>query len=75
MGSEVNERIGQNIKCYRLRKKLTQEELAQKTGISKSHVSYLEAGKKNISVYLVCRIAASLGVDVHVLLDQKEVCK
>ena len=36
--------IGQRIQKYRLEKKLTQEQLAEMTGISQKHISRLERG-------------------------------
>jgi transcriptional regulator with XRE-family HTH domain len=45
---------------YRLKANLTQQELAQRTGISRSHMSDVENGVKNPSVKLLLHLSAIL---------------
>jgi len=42
--------IGNNIQQYRLKQNLTQEQLAEKAGISTSFYANLERGKKSMSI-------------------------
>ncbi|UKI54471.1 MAG: helix-turn-helix domain-containing protein [Treponema succinifaciens] len=38
--------LGANIRCYRIKLKMTQEELAEKAGITSVGISKIETGKK-----------------------------
>lgn len=58
------------IRELRKRKNLTQEELANRAKITRSHLSLLEAGhRKNPSLDVVKRLARALGVEVGELLE------
>lgn len=53
------------IKTYRLKQGMTQEELAEKSGISRQTIITLESNKKaNVTVGVLRRIATVLGVPV-----------
>lgn len=53
------------IKTYRLKRGMTQEELAKKSGISRQTIITLESNKKaNVTVGVLRRIATALGVPV-----------
>jgi transcriptional regulator with XRE-family HTH domain len=54
--------IGHNIRKHRLEKRLTQQYLATRTGLSGSEISRLENGKRNISLKLLLQIADILGI-------------
>ncbi len=60
--------IGINVKSERLRKGLSQEELAEKCDISRNTVSLIETGKINATILRILDIAKVLGVDVNVLV-------
>lgn len=62
--------IGYNIAYYRKHARLTQEQLAEMVGISRSHISAIEAPNiiRKISLDLLFNIAAVLEVDVYKLL-------
>lgn len=62
--------LGYNIAYYRKHANLTQEELAEKTGVSRSHISAIEAPNvmRKISVELLFNIASVLNVEVYKLL-------
>lgn len=62
--------IGYNIAYYRKHAKMTQEQLAEKVGISRSHLSALEAPNvvRKISLDLLFNIATVLDIDVYKLL-------
>lgn len=54
--------IGNNIRKHRLEKRLTQQYLANQTGLSGSEISRIENGKRNISLKLLLQIADTLGI-------------
>lgn len=70
---EVNTRlknIGINIKSERLRRGLSQEELAEKCDISRNSVSLIETGKINPTILRVIDIANVLGISVNDLVKE-----
>ncbi|MBD5461933.1 MAG: helix-turn-helix transcriptional regulator [Lachnospiraceae bacterium] len=62
--------IGYNIAYYRKHAKLTQEQLAEMVGISRSHISAIEAPNivRKVSMDLLFNIAAVLDIEVYKLL-------
>lgn len=55
------------IKEYRARYSFTQEVLAQKVGVSRETINYLEKGKYNPSLKLAFSIASALGTTIDEL--------
>jgi len=60
--------IGINIKSERLRRGISQEELAEKCDISRNSVSLIETGKINPTILRVVDIARELKVDIASLV-------
>lgn len=58
------ERMAGQIKMLRERRGMTQEQLAQKSGIGRSHLARLETGKQDPTLSTLEKIAAALGVKV-----------
>lgn len=59
--------VGNNIRYYREIKGLTQKEAAARTGFSPVYWGYLEKGKKNLSVKVISKITATLGIEAYQL--------
>jgi transcriptional regulator with XRE-family HTH domain len=59
---------GDRIREIREAKRLTQDQLAEKTGISKGFLSDVENGKRNVSSEYLLRIANALNASVDYLL-------
>jgi transcriptional regulator with XRE-family HTH domain len=70
--ADVIDNIGSKIKQIRIKKGLTQECLSTRTGITKSYISLLEAGKKIPAISTLSEIATALGVRIVELLDSEE---
>lgn len=72
--SEEYKQIGRNIGKLRRKKKLSQEELANKVGISFSYLSQIEAPNvvKKMSLEVLFDLASALDVDVKDLLKKAE---
>lgn len=62
--------MANRIRLIRKQKNLTLEELSEKSGISYTHLSRMEAGKRGVSLENVLRIAKSLGVEANELTDE-----
>ncbi len=54
--------IGQRIRKYRKSNNLSQEELAEKVGISVTHMSHIETGNTKLSLPVLVEIAKELGI-------------
>ena len=59
---------GDRIREIREAKRLTQDQLAERTGISKGFLSDVENGKRNVSSEYLLRIANALNASVDYLL-------
>lgn len=61
-----------NLKKIRCQKKLTQNGLARKSGLSQSYINELENGKKvNPSVIVLAKLSDALDVALAELLDEE----
>ncbi len=60
--------IGERIKAARLKNQLTQSELAEKVGCSKSWVFLTEDGQQNVKINSLYRVAVALGISIQSLL-------
>jgi len=60
---------GDRIRHIREKKKMTQDQLAEASGISKGFLSDVENNKRNISSQALLRIANALGASVDYLLQ------
>lgn len=63
--------IGSYVKC-RKDKKLTQDNLAQLSGISRPNITRFESGKYNPSLEMMVRIAAAMDMELQVSLVRKK---
>ncbi len=66
--------IGMRIKIARIKAKITQEMLADKTGLSNIHISNIETGNAKMSLPSIINIANALSVSVDELLCDNVVC-
>jgi transcriptional regulator with XRE-family HTH domain len=62
--------LAQQLRNLRRRKKLTQEQLAERAGMDRSYLSGIELGKHNVPLDTICRLAWALGMDVRDLITQ-----
>ena len=63
--------FGRNVREWRKRRGLSQEELALETGMKRSYVSDVERGTRNPSVKALERLAHALQVDPVELVKRK----
>lgn len=57
-----NERVGETVQAFRERFGFTQDELATETGISRSHLANIEAGRKPLTDRQLAIVARALGL-------------
>lgn len=53
---------------FRIEQNITQQQLAEKTGIKQSNISRLESGQYNPSIGFLKKIAKGLGKKLHITL-------
>lgn len=68
MKSERNQILASNIKAERVRKNLTQFQLAELIGVSESTIGLIERGLQAPSIFIVFDIAKVLEIDIVELL-------
>ncbi len=61
--------VGRKIKSLRTQEKLTLDQLAQRSGISKSMLSQIERGLTNPTLATLWGLTQSLGIDIATLLE------
>jgi DNA-binding XRE family transcriptional regulator len=61
----------QPLRAWREHRAMTQEQLAEASGVSKPFVSQIEGGKRNGSASTLARLARALGVPVGALIRQE----
>ncbi len=66
-------KIGCRIREYRLAAKLTQEQLAEKTGVSVNHISRLERGVNSPHFEVIIKIAKALDVSTDIFVQDLSV--
>ena len=64
-------KIGQNIRRLRKAHGLSQEELAERIGISTTHMSHIETGNTKLSLPVFVQIAAVLEVRADDILETR----
>ncbi len=61
--------VGQRIRFYRKRKKLSQERLAEICNFHPTYIGQLERGEKNATLESIYRISQGLNISINQLLE------
>ena len=67
MKQQVRERIGNRIAALRKKAGLTQEELALRAGLQRTHVGRIEAGRYAVTLEVVQAIAEAIDMTVDII--------
>lgn len=59
--------FGKNVKKYRVKLGLSQEEFAEKCGLHRTYISSIECFRRSISLENIQRIATALEIDTYKL--------
>jgi transcriptional regulator with XRE-family HTH domain len=62
--------FGMAVKRRRLSLGLTQEDLAEKSGLHRTYISSLENGQRNIALSNIIRLAKALDISPHELIKK-----
>ncbi|CCY25281.1 MAG: helix-turn-helix transcriptional regulator [Brachyspira sp.] len=65
---ELLKRFGKNVKIERIKKDLTQEQLAENMDVSQNYLACIECGRQNMSLAKVLELSQALGINIENLL-------
>jgi transcriptional regulator with XRE-family HTH domain len=68
----VRRQVGKRVRVQRVAQELTQEELAQRAGVTRNFVSAIERSAQGLDAYRLGLVAEALGMDLHGLLTELE---
>ena len=64
---EICELFGENVKKYRIKNNLSQEKLAELTGLHRTYISSVERGLRSISLKNIEKISIALDIEIYQL--------
>lgn len=64
--------FGKNIKKYRLKSKISQEKLAELTGLHRTYISDIERGLRSVSLNNIEKLSIALNVEIYKLFIFEE---
>lgn len=64
--------LGESIRAQRKLLEQSQETVANRVGLDRTYIASVEAGKRNVSIINLCRIAEGLGTTASDLLQNIE---
>jgi len=59
--------FGENLKRERIKRKLSQEELAEKAGLHRTYIGMIERAERNISLTTAEKLAKAINISVSSL--------
>ena len=65
---KTRDRIGQRIAALRKLAGLSQEQLSERAGLQRTHISRIEAGKYAVTLETIQAIAEALGMTVDIVV-------
>ena len=68
---KITEKFGHRVKEIRQARGITQEELAFSSQLHRTYISSIEAGKRNISLVNIEKLALALGCDISDFFNEK----
>lgn len=67
---DIKIKFGQRVKELRLSRGYSQEKLSELSDLDRTYVPGIEAGKRNVSLVVVEKIAKAFGITMSELLNQ-----
>lgn len=68
--NEIIKTVGERLKHCRMRKRLSQEQLAEKCGLHPTYIGQVERGEKNATIESIWKIANALELPLEVLFEK-----
>jgi transcriptional regulator with XRE-family HTH domain len=66
---EVLRQLGQRVRSVRTGAGLTQEDLAERTGLHRTYIGDIERGERNVSTVNLYKLSRALGMALSELLE------
>ena len=61
---DIQKQLGRTIRALRLKRKLSQDVFAERSGLHRAHVGEIERGESNVTIQTLKTIADTLGVRI-----------
>jgi len=65
--SEIDKKVGMNIRVARIKRSISQESLADMAGLARSTMGIVERGEQSPSIQTVAKVATALNIEIHKL--------
>ncbi|MFA5287439.1 MAG: helix-turn-helix transcriptional regulator [Candidatus Omnitrophota bacterium] len=62
--ASILEQFGARVRKYRLKKKLSQEKLAELADLHRTYIGQVECGKRNLALKNIAKLAKALNVSM-----------
>ena len=69
MNKDLLLKFGNRVKEIRIRKRFSQEELADIAGVHRTYIGMIERGEKNITIENIKKVADALDIEMNKLLE------
>ena len=66
---DIKKRFGEKVKTLRIEKGWSQEKLALTADLDRTYVPGIEAGRRNVSIVVIEKLAKALNVDLTEILN------
>ena len=66
--ANISSKLGQNMKRIRMKKNMSQGDIARALEVDKGYISNIESGKKNLTLATIQKLANALGVSADELV-------
>jgi len=69
MKEKILKQFGQKVRSERIRQGLSQEELAERSGVHRTYIGMIERAEKNITLLNIYKISKALGLNIRDLFN------
>ena len=69
---DILQRFGAKVRLYRRNLDISQEKLAEISGLHRTYIGSIERGEQNISLKNIVKVAHALGISPAALLQEDE---
>ena len=66
---DIKKTFGQKVNAFRKSKSLSQENIAEKSGLNRPYISAIEQGKRNVSLEVIKKLAEALEIEIKELFE------
>ena len=65
---DIKKKFGKKVKLLRVEKGWSQEKLALTADLDRTYIPSIEAGRRNVSIVVIEKIANALNIEIQVLM-------